>query len=41
MQVQGDLILAELGRLPNTDGRWNEDDVAALYAECDQSVKID
>ena len=41
MQVQGDVILAELGRCPNADGQWSEDDVAALYAECDQSVKID
>ena len=36
MEVQGDVILTELGRCPNADGQWSEDDIAALYAECEK-----
>ena len=39
MQVQGDDILAELGRRPNSNGQWTEEDIAALYAECEKRVR--
>lgn len=41
MQVEGEIILAELGRCPNAEGEWSEDDIAALYDECQKRVRID
>ena len=38
MEVEGDVILTELGRRPNADGQWSEDDIAALHAECEKRV---
>lgn len=38
--TQGDVILGELGRQPNADGQWTEDDLAALRAECDKRINI-
>ena len=38
MEIEGDAILAELGRCPDADGEWSEDDVAALRAECEKRV---
>lgn len=38
MQVEGEVILAELGRYPNADGEWSDDDIAALHDECQKRV---
>ena len=39
IERDGDVMLTQLGRRRDANGRWSEDDIATLYAECQRRAR--